>query len=253
MNILRTIDLNVDIGELMVSDSIEEELMRYVTSANIACGGHAGDAKSMRRTLELAKEYGVAAGAHPGYPDRDNFGRVARDMPCSELHASLVQQIESLCGIAAQLGIGVTHVKPHGALYHDANRSQEIAGIIANVVCEIDARMVIVGQAGKKALQWYTAAGAKVAAEAFADRAYEPDGSLRDRKRPGALLNAADAALQGLHIATQQTVFVADAAVAIQADTICIHSDTPNSSQIAQQLRRQLETSGMKVRALSRE
>jgi UPF0271 protein len=243
----RRIDLNADAGESPVPNAVDEELMRYVTSVSIACGGHAGDAQTMEATLELAKKYGVAAGAHPSYPDRENFGRLAMDISAAELRASLTEQIESLRSVARRIGVQITHVKPHGALYHAANQSPEIAELIADVVTKVDPALVTVAQSGSPALEIYRHMRLRVAGEAFADRRYESDGTLRNRKLEGALLNAEEAALQGHRIAVDEYAFGGSVRLSLPADTLCIHSDTPSAGSIAKKLRMELERAGVDV------
>lgn len=248
----RIIDLNADVGEASTPEGMqrEEDLMRYVTSVNIACGGHAGDAESMSRTLEFARTYRIAAGAHPSYPDREGFGRLTLDMKLGELRASLQEQIEALREIAEQIDVRITHVKPHGALYHTANSQPEIAQIIASAVRDIDPTLVVFAQAGSAALKIYREAGLRVVFEAFSDRRYEPDGRLRDRKLTGALLTPAEASEQALEIALHQRLRTSTGEFRVEADTICIHSDTPDCIAIAQMIRRDLAAQGVQVARL---
>jgi UPF0271 protein len=251
---LRSIDLNADVGEwpARLADGSEAELMRYVTSVNIACGGHAGDASTMEQTLELARQYHLAAGAHPSYPDRDGFGRTALEMPMHELQASILDQLHQLLGIAQRMSIALVHVKPHGALYHSCNHDREVAGAIAKAILTVDPTLAVIAQAGSPCIEVYRAMGLRAAAEAFADRAYEPDGKLRDRKLPGALLDSPDdAAAQAISIVTRGCVITASGSeLATAADTLCIHSDTPNSASVARAVNERLTTAGVAVHAL---
>jgi UPF0271 protein len=195
-----TIDLNCDMGEL--STVPEEELMPLISSANIACGGHAGDEKTMARTLGLALRFGVRCGAHPGYPDRENFGREELPMTSGEIARSVYEQITRLDAIAAPAGCRLGHVKPHGALYNVAAKRADVAAAIAEGVRRWRTDVVLVGLARSVMLDVWGEAGFRVAAEAFADRAYEPDGTLRSRKLPGALItDPAAAAEQGRRVA----------------------------------------------------
>jgi 5-oxoprolinase (ATP-hydrolysing) subunit A len=216
-----TIDLNCDVGEL--EDAAHEAaLMEYITSANIACGGHAGDESTMERTARLALARGVRVGAHPSYPDRANFGRVEIAMPLSEIKAAVFQQIERLERVVARLGDRVVHVKPHGALYNVAARDEAVARAIGAAVARWNRQAVIFGLAGSLALEVWRAMGLEVAAEAFADRRYEPDGSLRSRKFPDALItDPLEAASQALRLAGEG-----------RAQTICVHGDTPHAVEI---------------------
>lgn len=245
-----TIDLNADLGE-QTADNHDEELMHFVTSANIACGGHAGDRDSMARTLELALKYNLAAGAHPGYPDRQNFGRTTLAISPAELRASLTKQIQTVREIATQVGIRIGHVKPHGALYHDANSQEEIARLIAEIVREIDPSMALLAQAASAPLALYREYGLTAIAEAFADRRYEPNGKLRDRSLPGALLDQQQAATQALEIALHQRITTAGM-LPIAADTLCLHSDTPEAAAIAKSIRTALEQNGVRVQSFTR-
>src|SRR5271157_6530924 len=198
-------DINSDLGESeeSLANGTDFELMRYITSANVACAGHAGDERTMRETVRFAKELGVAVGAHPGYPDRANFGRIESPMAAAEIEATVRDQIAALAEVADSLGVGLVHCKPHGALYHAANKSTEVAAAIGRAVLESDEQLIVVGQAGSSTLTLWGSMGLTCAAEAFADRAYEPDGMLRKRTLPGALLDdPAKAASQALAIAT---------------------------------------------------
>jgi 5-oxoprolinase (ATP-hydrolysing) subunit A len=252
---MRVIDLNADLGEL--PDSLENghdaELMRYVTSANVACGGHAGDEQTMRRTLELARESRVAVGAHPSYPDREHFGREAMQIAAAALERSLREQVESLRVIALQVGVRVGHVKPHGALYHAANNDAEVARMLSRVVLSLDSSMIMVVQAGSPAADVYRAMGLRVAYEAFADRRYEDDGTLRNRKLAGAVLDSPEeAARQAASIALDAQITGASGAqLTVRAETLCVHSDTAQSVAIAREIRRVLATGGVRVQSLS--
>ncbi len=245
-----SIDLNADVGEGSAAD---DALMSFISSANIACGGHAGDARTMRAALQLARQHGVATGAHPGYPDRANFGRVEMQLPAAELELLLRGQIAALMREAVILSMKLQHVKPHGALYHAANHSTEIAQTIARAALACNKDFILVGQAGSPALDVWRNMGAHVAAEAFADRAYEADGSLRQRSRPGALVSTAEsAAQQAVSIACDQRArAAAGELVPIAAQTICLHSDTPGAANFAREVRRALEEAGCTVRALA--
>ena len=252
MSIL-TIDLNADLGESpeRLADGSDADLMRHITSANVACGGHAGDMSTMQQTLELARKNNVAIGAHPSYPDRVGFGRTALDIPIAELERSISDQINELVAIARHLEMPVAHVKPHGALYHACNHDAEVARALCRAVLGIDSRMIVVGQAGAPCLEIYRQAGLPTAAEAFADRAYEADGSLRDRKLAGALLESPeDAAAQATAITLNKRVItVAGSQPPISAETLCIHSDTPNAALLARAIRERLTAAGVSVRA----
>ena len=251
---LLTIDVNADMGESYerLADGSDAELMRYITSANIACGGHAGDSSTMEQTLELALQNQVAAGAHPSYPDRAGFGRDVVHLSVDELQASITDQLSGLQGIARRLNSKITHVKPHGALYHSCNEGGEIARVMARAVLAVDAKWMLVGQAGSPCLDVYRQLGLRVAAEAFADRRYEANGRLRSRSLPGALLDAPEeASLQAVEIAAHKRVITTTGSrLGVEADTVCIHSDTRGAAQIACAVKDRLIRSGVSVRAL---
>ncbi len=249
-----SIDINSDLGESpeSLASGADFELMRSITSANVACGGHAGDESTMTQTVAAAKELGVMVGAHPSYPDRENFGRVEKSMVPAALEASVREQILALKEISARLGSRVGHVKVHGALYHACSKDRDTALAVGRAVQGIDRELIIVGQAGSVALETWRTMGLRCAGEAFADRAYEGDGTLRKRTLPGALLETAErAAQQALDIALQHVVHAASGAtLPVAAETICIHSDTPGAAAIAREVKRTLTSAGVRVCAL---
>lgn len=254
---MNSIDLNCDMGELpeAVADGTQESLMPYLTSVNVACGGHAGDQRTMRNTIEQALRSKLAIGAHPGYADRVHFGRVELHLPEKEIADSVFEQVQRLAEVAANCGAAVMHVKAHGALYNQAARDPAIARGIAGGVARWRRDVVLVGLAGSLMLDVFREAGFPVAAEAFADRRYEPDGTLRSRKFADALiLDPAEAAAQALRIADQSSVIASDGSeVAVNAQTICIHGDTPGAPQIAAAVAHALRQSGITLRALRAE
>jgi 5-oxoprolinase (ATP-hydrolysing) subunit A len=225
------LDLNCDMGEL--EDAAHEAaLMEYITSANIACGGHAGDEATMERTARLALARGVRLGAHPGYPDRAHFGRVEVPMPGDEIEATVREQIERLERVVRRLGASLTHVKPHGALYNVAARNPEVARAIGAAVGRWNPGVVLFGLAGSQCLQIWREMGLRTAAEAFADRRYEPDGSLRPRQFADALItDSREAAAQALRFAREGI-----------AQTLCVHGDTPGAVEILKACREALES-----------
>ena len=225
------IELNADIGE----GCDDASLMPYLARVSIACGGHAGDAASMLAALRLAADHGVAAGAHPSYPDRSQFGRRALAASGDEIAAWVTQQTETLAEQAARLGLRLAHVKPHGALYNVAARDAGVARAIARAVAAVDPSLALVGLAGSQLIAAGQAAGLAVLNEAFADRRYQSGGRLVSRETTGALIvdpvaaaGQARALAQGGPVAT-----LGGDAVRIRADTICLHSDTPNALNIA--------------------
>lgn len=224
-----SVDLNCDMGELEDA-ALEAALMGQIRSANIACGGHAGDAASIERTVRLALAHGVRIGAHPGYPDRANFGRLEMAMPAEELAGAVYRQILRLEAAARPMGGEVVHVKPHGALYHAAAQSEEVARAIGDGVARWNPRAAVFGLAGSPALEAWRAMGLTPVAEGFADRRYEPDGTLRSRSLPGALItDPAAAAAQALRLAREG-----------KAQTICVHGDTPQAVEILKACREAL-------------
>jgi 5-oxoprolinase (ATP-hydrolysing) subunit A len=223
------IDLNCDMGEL---DDAQHEaaLMQYITSANIACGGHAGDEHTMERTARLALDRAVRIGAHPGYPDRANFGRLEIPMTGEEIELTVYQQIVRLDAVVQRVGGRIVHVKPHGALYNVAVRDADVARAIARGVARWNRSAILFGLAGSAMLEVWSGMGMTVAGEAFADRRYEPDGTLRSRKFADALItDARDAAAQALRFAQEG-----------KAQTICVHGDTPGAVGILRACREAL-------------
>jgi UPF0271 protein len=249
------IDLNADVGEnpAALIDGSEGSLIHLVTSANVACGGHAGDEKSMRSVLELCKSAGVAVGAHPGFPDRTGFGRQPVTMLYEALESSLRQQVYALTRIAADVGVTVHHVKPHGALYSLSATDISLAELIARSAAAVDNTLVLVGLAGAPALDAWRKAGFVVVGEAFADRRYESSGSLRPRKYADAVIeDHIDAAHQAVNIVCRGSVKATNGGwLTLQAETLCIHGDTKNAAMIAAAVRRALEGEGVQIAAFS--
>lgn len=231
---LRRIDVNADAGE----GCDDAELAPYVSSFNIACGAHAGDESTMRATLALARDHGLAAGAHPGYPDRERFGRVETGLPAGALAATVLRQVGQLEALARECGVRLTHVKPHGALYHRTVRDREAADAVASAVASIDRELIVVGFPDSALLAAAAAAGLASAAEGFADRGYGADGALLPRGEPGALLEGDAAVAQAV-------------ALAPAVRTLCVHSDSPGAAATARALRRGLEAAGFAVAAFA--
>jgi len=246
---VRRIDLNSDLGEGAGTDA---QLMPLITSANVACGAHAGDESTMRETVALARRYGVAIGAHPGYPDRENFGRDPMPMSPDDLSAEVARQIRALRAVDRDLKI--SHVKAHGALYNQAWRDKGIArAIVAGVKEVFPAPTDVALFAAPKSVLADIAldAGLRVVREGFADRAYEPDGTLRSRKLAGALhTDPQAAAKQALSFVRDGGVRAHDGSfVAMTVDTLCLHGDTPGAPAIAAAVRAALVAAGVEVRA----
>jgi UPF0271 protein len=245
----RSIDINSDLGEGAGHDA---EIMPLITSANIACGGHAGDERTMRTTVELARRHGVAIGAHPGYPDRANFGRLALKMDPLALIESIASQIRALTDIATAMGASVRHVKAHGAMYNQADRDTDIARAIASGIYD-DARgagLLVFAAPRSAMLDAAKAMDLRVACEGFIDRAYEPDGTLRSRKLEGALhTDPKTAAAQAVGFIRDGGVRAHDGTfIRLEVDTLCFHGDTPGAPAIAAAVRDALAREGIEVR-----
>jgi UPF0271 protein len=234
---MRRIDVNCDMGEIpeLIANGTQEALMPFLTSVNIACGGHAGDDATMRATIEQARRWNVALGAHPGYPDRKNFGRLELEMPDDAVAATVFEQVTAFARMAEEMEAPVTHVKPHGALYNSAVNNAGLAKAIAQGVARWSLEVILVGLAGSPMLGVFKAAGFRVAAEAFADRRYEADGTLRSRRFGDSLITDPElAAKQVIQIVEQGTVTAVDGSeVPLNAETICIHGDNPGAVPIA--------------------
>lgn len=243
-----TIDLNADLGEGGRDDAA---LMTLVSSVNIACGFHAGDAQTMQRCVRDAIKHGVAIGAHPGFPDRENAGRLAMDLPPETVYAQTLYQIGALEAIArAQQGV-LRHVKPHGMLYNQAAKDPQLADAIARAVRDCHPQLILVGLAGSELIRAGERLGLATRQEVFADRGYQPDGSLVPRSRPGALItDAAQALAQTLEMVRQGSVRAIDGSTArVQADTVCLHGDGEHALQFARRLRAAFAEQGIRVSA----
>jgi 5-oxoprolinase (ATP-hydrolysing) subunit A len=235
---MTTIDLNADLGEGCGDD---EALLGIVTSANIASGGHAGDAHTMETTVRAAIRHGVAIGAHPSYPDRAGFGRTQMERTPNEIFDDVLEQTRVLANIAGAQGARLRHVKPHGALYNVAARDRAVADAISRAVVAFDPELAIVGLAGGAQLLSARAYGLRAIAEVFADRAYRSDGSLVPRGQPGALLEDVDAAVAQALTLTRSGA----------GQTICIHGDGPHALAFARAIRAALEADGIALRPVT--
>ena len=248
------IDLNSDLGESFGAWTMgqDEALMDSITSANIACGFHAGDPGVMRQTLALAKDKGVAVGAHPGFPDLVGFGRREMKATPDEVHDLVLYQVAALAGMAAAQGLRLQHVKAHGALYNMACKERSLADAIARAVAAFDRSLILFGLPNSELVRAGAAAGLTVAAEVFADRAYERDGSLTSRNKPDSVIHDEDAVVErAVRMVKQRDVVAVDGSViALQADTICLHGDTPGAAALARVVRRGLESAGVVIAAL---
>jgi len=248
------IDLNADVGESFGAYAIGHDpgLMKSITSANIAAGFHAGDPSVLRATIRRAKANGVAVGAHPSFPDLAGFGRREMKMSPHEVEDLVLYQIAAVAGVAHVEGLTLQHVKPHGALYNMAAHDAALAGAIAKAVAAFSRSLILFGLPGSELLKAGKAAGVRVASEVFADRAYEPDGSLVLRSRIGSIIHDVEAVVaRAVGMAKDGTVIAIDGStIHVQADTICIHSDTPGADELAAKLRAALESAGILVKPL---
>ena len=246
MGMTKQIDLNADLGEGCAFDA---ELMSVVTSCNIACGGHAGDEASMRMALQLAKANNVAAGAHPSFPDRENFGRTRSDLSGPALEQALGAQVESLKNMADTLDLPLTHLKPHGALYNMAARDAGLAASILNVLQSVLPSASLVGPPESEMQRQATARGIDFIAEGFADRTYEEDGQLRDRSKPGAVIHDHSVqARQAVGMAAESRVKThGGTTISLPVKTICVHGDTPDAFAAAGSIRSSLEQLGIRL------
>ncbi len=236
-------DINSDMGEInrLLDDGTYEKLMNYVTSINLACGGHAGDETMMTAMVALAKEKGVNVGAHPSYPDKENFGRIDMDMDQNELLDSVRDQIQLLVDIGAENGVELTHVKPHGALYNRAVNDEGVAQTIGKAIMQVNPSLKVMGLAGSNMLTVFKTLGLEPVGEAFADRSYESDGTLRNRKYDDALITDPDkAAFQAKNMVEGTVISFEGKVIEMNAQTICIHSDTPNAVAIAEAVREEI-------------
>ncbi|HEY3336406.1 MAG TPA: 5-oxoprolinase subunit PxpA [Candidatus Limnocylindrales bacterium] len=246
------IDLNADVGESLGAWQLgdDEALIPLVSSVNVAAGLHAGDPVTIARTVAIAAGCGVAVGAHPGYPDLAGFGRRAMALSTDEIEASVLYQVGAVGAFARAAGVELRHVKAHGALYTRAARDEATAAAITRAVAAYSRELVLVALAGSALVAAGRAAGLTVAEEAFADRAYEPDGSLRARDLDGAVIDdTSAAAAQALTIVRGVVTAWGGAQVAVRADTVCVHGDLPGAVARARAVRAALEGAGVEIRA----
>jgi len=245
------IDLNCDMGESFGRYALgaDEQVMPWITSASIACGLHAGDPEVMARTVRLASAHRVAVGAHPGYPDLQGFGRRVVDLTAEEAEAFILYQVGALAGFCRAAGVDMMHVKPHGALYNQAAKDPALAAAVARGVAAFSHDLILVGLAGSALVQAGREAGLAVACEGFPDRAYQPDGSLRPRREPGAVLTSVEqVCAQALSLAREGAGSGRERA---HIDTLCIHGDGPHAAEFARAVRAALEVAGVQVAPLA--
>ena len=249
------VDLNSDLGESFGAYKIgmDADILQYVSSANVACGFHAGDPIVMEETVRLAKKASAAVGAHPGYPDLQGFGR--RNMICTpkEVKAYVKYQLGALLAFTRSAGIPLQHCKPHGALYNMAAKDKALAAAIAEAVADVDAGIILLGLAGSAMTEAGKEAGLRVAGEVFADRAYQADGSLVPRSMPGAVIHDTEEALSRTVRMVKEGIVTAvtGETVPLTADSICVHGDNPSALAFVKAIRERLETEGVSVVPLS--
>src|SRR5436309_1391981 len=248
------IDINSDMGESFGAYKIGNDagLMKAITSANVAAGFHGGDPSVLRETIRMAKASGVAVGAHPGFPDLVGFGRRELNVTPKEAEDMVLYQVAAVAGVARAEGVSLQRVKPHGALFNMAVRNRELADAIARGVAAFDASLILFGLPGSEILAAGRAAGLRIAAEVFADRAYEPDGSLASRRKPGAVIHDARLVVaRAVQMVTERSVVAIDGTVVpLAADTICVHGDTPGSDDLAAKIRAGFQAAGVVVRSI---
>lgn len=247
------VDLNCDLGESFgaYTMGMDEAVIPHVTSVNVACGYHAGDPLTMEKTVALAARYGVAVGAHPGFPDLLGFGRRPMTVTPAEAGAYVKYQMGALMAFAKGQGLKLQHVKPHGALYNMAARDEQLARAIAEAIASVDSGIYLMGLAGSVMLSEAEKAGLPVISEVFADRAYNDDGSLVNRKLPGAVIHDADEAVaRAVKMAREnKVVSINGKTIDIRADSICVHGDNAAAVQLVTKLRAALEAGGIVVKS----
>lgn len=247
---LMIIDLNADVGECAATDA---DLLSVITSANIACGAHAGDDALIRRTVRLAIAHGVGIGAHPSFPDREGFGRRVLAMSPVDVTRTVEAQINVLVAAARDAGARLQHIKPHGALYHLAASDPTYAAAIGETVRRVDPGLIVVALAGSAMVQVLRTMGLRVAREAFIDRGYTASGTLIPRDQMGVLVtDVDDAAARAVRLVQERVVrSIRGIDVRVEADTLCVHGDTPNAVGLAQAARRALEGAGVTVQSMA--
>lgn len=250
------VDLNSDLGESFGNYTIgmDEEILKFVSSANVACGWHAGDPMVMEKTVALAKEFGTAVGAHPGFPDLMGFGRRNMAVTPEEAKAYVKYQLGALQAFAKAHGVKIQHVKPHGALYNMAAVDEKLAKAMCEVVYEVDKDIIFMGLAGSKMITAAEETGLKAASEVFADRAYNDDGTLVSRKLPGAVIKDKDLAIQRVvrMVKEGKVESINGKDIDIKADSICVHGDNPKALEFVKNIRETLEKEGVTISNLMR-
>ena len=248
------VDLNSDLGESFGAYTIgmDAEILKYVSSANVACGWHAGDPLVMEQTVKTAAEAGVAIGAHPGYPDLMGFGRRNMSVTAEEAKAYIKYQVGALLAFTKSYGVKMQHVKPHGALYNMAAVDEKLADAICQGIHEVDPELILMGLAGSKMISSAEKIGLRTASEVFADRAYNDDGTLVSRKLPGAVIHDKQVAIERtVRMVTEGKVeSVNGNVIDIRADSICVHGDNPSALQFVENIRNALTEKGVEIKNL---
>ena len=242
-----SVDINCDLGEGYPNDA---ELMKYISSANIACGFHAGNEETMSRTVELAIENNIAVGAHPSFPDRENFGRLNMALPYREVSQLVTEQVVAMHNICGEMKVEMRHVKPHGALYNMAAKDPKLSAAIAEAVANFDRNLVYFGAPNSPMIAEAERLGLKTASEVFADRTYQPDGLLTPRSQPNALIEDIDECIEHvLRMVREQKVIATDGTeVPIKAETICIHGDGEHAVDFASAIHGALTNEGIEIK-----
>ena len=248
------VDLNSDLGESFGNYTIgmDEEILKYVSSANVACGWHAGDPMVMEKTVALAKEFGTAVGAHPGFPDLMGFGRRNMAVSPAEAKAYVKSQLGALMACTMSQGMKIQHVKPHGAIYNMAAVDEALAAAMCEAVYDVDPEIIFMGLAGSKMITAAEKTGLKTASEVFADRAYNDDGTLVSRKLPGAMIKDRDLAIRRVvrMVKEGQVTTINGNEIAIRADSICVHGDNPKALEFVKNIRETLIAEGVEIKSL---
>lgn len=244
-----SVDINCDMGEGIGND---EAIMPFISSANIACGYHAGDEEIMKRTIELCIKYNVSIGAHPSFLDRENFGRTDQHLPFSEVYDLVTKQIHLLDELVNQQGSSLHHVKPHGALYNMSARSSGLAAIIALAIKDVNDKLILYGLSGSNSIDKAKAIGLKTASEVFADRTYQDNGKLTSRSKPDALIEDAEKCLQqSLQMIKEGVVTtLSGKIIPIVAETICIHGDSKHAIEFAEKIYEALQNEQIKIKSI---
>ena len=248
------VDLNSDLGESFGNYTIgmDEEILKYVSSANVACGWHAGDPMVMEKTVALAKEFGTAVGAHPGFPDLMGFGRRNMAVSPAEAKAYVKYQLGALMAFTKSQGMKIQHVKPHGAIYNMAAVDEALAAAMCEAVYDVDPEIIFMGLAGSKLITAAEKTGLKTASEVFADRAYNDDGTLVSRKLRGAMIKDRDLAIRRVvrMVKEGQVTAINGNEIAIRADSICVHGDNPKALEFVKNIRETLIAEGVEIKSL---